>query len=334
MDPGLAENLRSFFRLEYPCFELLFCLESPRDSAYAIVRAVAAEFPHVRHRIFFSGKGGDFDRGFRNPKVANIENASVYARYDLQLIADSNVRIDRETFRALVSEIHRPGVGIVSAIVEGVEGGDPMNAAGRLEAMALNTFYARGMALAEFSGQACVMGKAMLYRGSTLSRLGGVSALGCYLAEDYMAGYGIRQLGLSISVAHLPIQHVIGRYSVSEFWNRHLRWGRIRKAQAPFAFFAEPLLQPCVLSLCGMAISNSTWPAGVLLVQLVGFYFADLLVRRRSPSFGDVWVWLQREAMAPVLWAATVFGSEVEWRGKRLRVEFGGILETVRGESI
>lgn len=330
-DPGLAENLRSFFRLDYPDFEILFCLESPRDSAYSIVQAIASDYPRVAYRVFFSGGGSD--SAFRNPKVANIENASIFAQYDLQLIADSNVRIDSETFRSFVAEIHRPGVGIVSAIVEGVvdaEGAGRSNSAGRLEAMALNTFYARGMALAEFAGQACVMGKAMLFRGSTLARLGGVSALGRYLAEDYMAGFGIRQLGYEICVARLPIRQVIGDYTMSQFWNRHVRWARIRKAQAPFAFFAEPVMQPFFLALLGAAITGH---GGTAFGLLGVFYAADALVRRRSPGLMDAWVWMKREALAPVLWAAAAFGSEVEWRGKRMRVEFGGILETIQGES-
>src|SRR5215208_5741085 len=44
-DEGLEDNLRSFFRLDYPTFQLLFCVADDHDPAIAVVQRLMAEFP-------------------------------------------------------------------------------------------------------------------------------------------------------------------------------------------------------------------------------------------------------------------------------------------------
>src|SRR6478672_6586522 len=50
-DEGLEENLRSFFRLDYPTFQLLFCVADADDPAIAIVQKLSAEFPMQDARL-------------------------------------------------------------------------------------------------------------------------------------------------------------------------------------------------------------------------------------------------------------------------------------------
>ena len=51
LDFELEENLESFFRLEYPKFELLFSVAHESDEACMIVRRLIAKYPRVRARI-------------------------------------------------------------------------------------------------------------------------------------------------------------------------------------------------------------------------------------------------------------------------------------------
>jgi ceramide glucosyltransferase len=238
VEPGLREDLRSFFTLEYREFELLFCLETPMDPAFAVVREMASEFPGVNYRFFFSGCAGKD----RNPKVANMEGGYRSANYDWILITDSNVRMSEALVADFTDEIGDPSLGIVSAVVRGDDSFSdaPSTFAGTIEAVYLNTFYARGMALAEAAGKECVVGKLMLFRKSAMERMGGIRTLGIYLAEDYMAGIGLKRLGYRIKIARVPVTQVIGQYRFEDFWRRHVRWGKIRKAQAPVAFLLDP----------------------------------------------------------------------------------------------
>src|SRR4051812_15773115 len=51
VDEGLEDNLRSFFRLDYPTFQLLFCVAESDDPAIAVVRRLLAEFPRQDAQI-------------------------------------------------------------------------------------------------------------------------------------------------------------------------------------------------------------------------------------------------------------------------------------------
>src|SRR3954465_9805828 len=51
VDEGLEENLRSFFRLEYPTYQLLFCVAAADDLAIEIVERLVREFPNHDARL-------------------------------------------------------------------------------------------------------------------------------------------------------------------------------------------------------------------------------------------------------------------------------------------
>ena len=42
VDDGLEENLRTFFEQQYPRFEILFAVRSPKDPAIAVVERLRA----------------------------------------------------------------------------------------------------------------------------------------------------------------------------------------------------------------------------------------------------------------------------------------------------
>src|ERR1700722_12802007 len=45
-EPGLREYLETFFRQDYPEYEILFCARQEDDPGLAIAREVAAKYPH------------------------------------------------------------------------------------------------------------------------------------------------------------------------------------------------------------------------------------------------------------------------------------------------
>ena len=232
VDAGLEENLRGYFALDYPQFEILFSVASATDPACGIVQKLVAEFPQVNARLII----GDVRVG-PNPKVNNLMSAYESAAHDWIWISDSNVRVKPETLRRLMAEIDTD-VGILTAVVAG-RGNQGLG--GALESVFLNTFYARGMCFLEALGRAPVMGKCMIFRRSMAARFGGIKPLGKYLAEDFMAGEAVRRLNLRIAIASDPVHQNIGRLTLKDFWARHVRWGRIRKAQAPLPFAVEPI---------------------------------------------------------------------------------------------
>src|SRR6185312_14663541 len=65
----LYDNLASFCRQQYPCFQLVFCLQSPDDPALGVVSRLKREFPGVDMEVVVSK-----NRIGYNPKVNNMAN--------------------------------------------------------------------------------------------------------------------------------------------------------------------------------------------------------------------------------------------------------------------
>lgn len=327
-DSGLAENLESFFRLDYPEFELLFSVADAYDPAGRIVMDLMERYPTVNAELVV----GAVDVG-TNPKINNLIRTYDRATHDWILISDSNVRVDPDYLKRLVAEIENC-TGIVTSVVAGRS---PEGLGGQLEATYLNTFYARAMLLASSAGHPCVIGKSMLFRKSAAERFGGLKNLSRYLAEDYMAGQAMLKLDLRTVTATDPIDQHIGSYSFREFWSRHLRWGRIRKAQAPVAFLAEPLMSSIFSGFLGAVAFQQEFGISALAffaLHLMLCFVCDLLTMRalevewtlKTPVY-----WMIREALSLPLWFHTLIGNTVIWRGKSYGVLAGGLLAQAKG---
>jgi ceramide glucosyltransferase len=324
VDAGSEENLESFFRLNYPDFELLFSVADAHDPAARTVRQLMAKYPGVKSRLIV----GAIDIG-PNPKVNNMVKSYEQASNDFVLISDSNVRVPTDYLKRLVAH-WGPDVGLVTAIVAGRS---PDGAGGLLEATFLNTFYARGMFMAWAVGRPSVIGKSMLFRRSDAARFGGIRALGCYLAEDYMAGEAFRHLGRKVVLATDPVHQHIGEHTLQAFWSRHLRWGRIRKAQAPLIFAIEPPFGAITSGLIGAWAALHTLaiaPAAFLTIHLTLWSACDYFLLRKLGGKADFrWpiLWFAREFLSLPLWAHIASGNTVNWRGRKLRLLSGGVLE-------
>ena len=324
VEDGIEENLRSFFLLDYPVFELIFSISDPEDPVRPIVERFMRKYPSVSARLIV----GDVDVG-PNPKVNNMVRSYQQARYDWLLISDSNVRVPENYIRRLTAHLDA-GVGLVTAIVAGKS---PDGFGAHLEAVYLNTFYARGMLLAAKVGRPCVIGKSMLFRRSVANRFGGIKILAKYLAEDFMAGEAMRMLGFRVVIASDPVHQQIGKYSVRAFLMRHLRWGRIRKAQAPLTFLIEPWFGSLVSGFLGAwAFQNIGVLPGSLFLALHFLVWSscDFLLMKKMGSDLDFFTpaaWFTREISAVPLWFCIALNNTVNWRGRRLKVQPGGILE-------
>ncbi len=324
-DSGLSENLESFFNLDYPEYELLFSVAESSDPACPVVRDLMQRYPKVRARLII----GAVQIGM-NPKINNLIRSYEQASHDWILISDSNVRVEASYLKHLIGELEND-TGIVTSVVAGRS---PSGLGGHLEATYLNTFYARGMILASSFGHPCVVGKSMLFRKTTAERFGGLRNLARYLAEDYMAGEAMQKLGLQAITAKDPVSQNIGNYSFREFWSRHLRWGRIRNAQAPLAFLAEPAFGSLLSGILG-AIAFQSWldfsiPL-FIVIHLAICFLCDVLTQRAMKarvSTANAAYWIVREALSLPLWIHTMVGSTVNWRGKHYAVKPGGLLDS------
>ena len=52
VDDNLESNLETFFTLDYPTFELLFCVQDHTDQAINVVKSLIEKYPDVDAKLF------------------------------------------------------------------------------------------------------------------------------------------------------------------------------------------------------------------------------------------------------------------------------------------
>jgi len=331
VDDRLLDNLAGFCRLDYPDYEIVFCVQGASDPALRVARKVKEMHPGRDISIVVSDCGEGL-----NPKVSNMIPGYAAARHPLVMISDSNVAPSRGYLREAVSRFRDPGVGMVTHLVRGV-GAKTLGA--RLESQHLNSFILPSVCfLDRMLSMPCVVGKSMLMRRSDLDALGGLRGVKDYLAEDYILGERFRKAGKKVVVSSSPVDTVAVYRSVGDFLSRHARWNRMRLSIAGPAYFAELLANPVALALPMVAASGAD-PSALRIAGLVVAVKAvmDLgLFLALGDRSSARWAFLgpARDLLALGLWFSAFFSRKVEWRGRTLRITRGSRLVPEGGERI
>jgi len=344
VDPALAENLESFFALDYPELELVFAVADADDPALGVAREVAARHPQVACVLLADARSVG-----PNPKVNNLANAARHARHDVLLISDSNVRVEPRYVKDLAARLEQPGVGLATNLVRGTAG---RGAGGALETLQLATQVAGGVALVQgVLCWPCVMGKSMMLRRSDVDTMGGWAFLGSHLAEDQVSAEEMHRMGRRIALSSRPVDNVVGRLAVPAAASRHLRWARIRRFICAPGYAGEALLCPVVMALVAVLAAPSAdtaLAAGLVLVASSLLAAAsETLLGVRRPAWHYPVLELVRQLGVATLWPVPWGSDEVSWRGHRRRigprtrfealeadrVPGGAVLEGVREEG-
>jgi ceramide glucosyltransferase len=316
LDEELYENLRSFFRLDYPVYQLLFCVADADDPAIEVVEELLCEFPGHDARLIVGCPAFGL-----NPKVESLASMDRYRKHGVILISDSNVRVRPSYLRETAAYLAEPGVGLVTNLFVGV--GEKHSGA-IMENLQLNGFIAGGMALASLCRVTCVVGKSMMMPGHVLEAIGGFSRVRNLLAEDQMIGVLVRNTGYSIRLSHHVIENVNCRRGFTWFLNRHSRWFKIRRQMALSAFMAEPMVNLASVGLV-WAFSGDSGIAWGGLLCLVGLGMVRDAVHTRRlggqmPGLRKLLFSPAKDLLLLPLWFDALVNARVQWRGHRFHV--------------
>src|SRR5262249_47499067 len=117
VDFASYENFRSFCTLDYPEYEILFCVNEMDDPAVPVIQRLAKEFPKRRIEIFSGAPQVGTNR-----KVNNLALLARQARYDYLVQSDGDVPAGPEYLREGVAPFAEPGVAVVGCFYRGVTG--------------------------------------------------------------------------------------------------------------------------------------------------------------------------------------------------------------------
>jgi ceramide glucosyltransferase len=316
MDEGLEENLRSFFRLDYPTYQLLFCVAAGDDPAVEIVERLLREFPEHDARLIV----GCPPFGL-NPKVMSLAAMDRHRTHGVLLISDSNVRVRPSYLRETACYLAEPGVGLVSNLFVGV--GEAQTGA-ILENLQLNGYIAGGVALASVFRVTCVVGKSMLIPVHALEAIGGFASVRNLLAEDQVIGVRIRKAGYSLRLSHHVIENINQARSFTWFLNRHSRWYKIRRQMVLPAFLMEPSANLATIGLV-WALSGESGIAWGGLVLLVGLgmardAFQTRWLRGTFPKLRHLMLSPVKDLLLLPVWFDALVNKRIQWRGHRFLI--------------
>ncbi|GAB0115946.1 ceramide glucosyltransferase [Acidisoma sp. 7E03] len=312
------ETLASTFLLDYPDYEILFCVEDADDPVVGLVHGLMAAHPHVRAELLIGA-----NRRTANPKLNNCLKAWDVVRTPWVIMADSNVLMPRDYVQRMQAA-WRADSGLVCSMPQGSR---PANFWAELECAFLNTFQARWQYVGESLGQGFAQGKSMLMRRDLVEAGGGLlRALGAELAEDAAFTKLVRGAGLHVHLVDMPFEQPLGQRRLSEVWSRQARWAMLRRLTFPIMFIPELLTGAFFPIVAGV---YAAWEAdlnvAMVAVGLAALWFgAELALARRCGWHVSSRLLLAcalRDCLLPGLWLVAWLRQDYVWRGNAVKVQ-------------
>jgi ceramide glucosyltransferase len=311
------ETLRSTFELNYPHYEVVFCVQRANDPVVPLAERLIAKHPHVPARLLI----GD-DPISANPKLNNCVKGWNAARHDWIVLTDSNVLLPKDYIQTLL----KPWDDQTGMVISMPIGSRPQGFWAEVECALLNNFEARWMFAGELLGIGFAQGKNMLWRRDFLEKAGGIAALAAELAEDAAGGKIVSAAGLKIRFVDMPFEQPLGPRKALEIWSRQVRWARLRRVTFPGFFAPEPLAGAFVPFLL---IGIYGYAYGLNPIPFVGafaaiLYAAELLLAWRAGWFVN-WAspiaYIVRDLGFPGMWTTALLFDDFTWHGKSMSVK-------------
>ena len=311
------ETLQRAFALDYPNYEIIFCLADEDDPIAPLARSAMAAHPERQARLLI----GD-DQISGNPKLNNVVKGWRAARHDWIVMADSNVLMPPDYIQRLLAS-WTPGTGVVCSPPIGSR---VASFGAEVEAAFLNTYEARWQYAAEAVGFGFAQGKTMLMRRDIIARGGGIESLGDEIAEDAATTKLIRRQGLDAHLADGPFEQPLGVRRLKDVWSRQTRWARLRRATFPFQFAVE-ILTTSLLTIVSAAVAGADYGFGIWQnAALAAFcwYALEAWLAWRS-GWPMTWrspvAWMVRDLMLPFVWVQGWSREHFVWRGNAMKVD-------------
>ncbi|HWG18903.1 MAG TPA: glycosyltransferase [Terracidiphilus sp.] len=332
-EPGLREFLESFFALDYPQFEILFCARTDTDAGLRLAREVAAEHPHVPVKFLLSGTPP-----WPNARCYSLSVMAPQAAHDLLIITDSDVRVKPEFLREVVAPfVTDAGLGASTCLYRGDATG--MGLWALLEGLGMSVEMTAGVVVADMlEGMRFTLGPCMTVRKDALESIGGFEKLGYYYADDFMLGNLVAESGRRVLLSSHVIDHCIVNNSFWHNFSHQWNWMKSTRFSRPWGHLGTGLTFAAPFGVLGLIAG---YAAGLPLLGWALFGWAVLsrilmCVVAGGWVIGDpdawrfCWLYPVRDALGAVLWAASYTSRRVGWRDDRFVLEKGGLMRKIK----
>lgn len=321
IDDEMERNLESFYKLDYPDYEILFGVDSMGDDVTELIGNVSLRFPHVKTRIIETGHRGDI-----NPKVHKLSVLEESAKGKLFWVSDSNIRVKPDTLKSLAEEYILNGTHLVFSPIKGFGS----RTFGSLMENSYISHYLSGNVLGSWTlfRKEVVVGKSMLIERKAIRSFGGFSYFRNYLAEDQIIGETFRSSGYRISTNATWVTNFNSSSTIRSFFGRMSRWAKLRFNMHRSIYFGEVLTNTTVTGALAFPVFDKT---ALILFPVVLFLRILMEAVTYLKVSGDEPQIYRKIALVPVMvivkdvvnfavWFTPLYSNQVTWRGGSIRI--------------
>ena len=318
LEAQLRQNIESFFRQDYPSFEILFAADEEDDAALQVVREVSARYPQVPCRILVTGKPP-----WPNPPAYCFYRMSEVAKHGILVTSDSDVEVAPHYLREVVAPMLDAKVGMVTCVYRG------KNAAGfwsGLTAIGMSVEMTAGVLVANLlEGMKFGLGPTIAVKKEAVANIGGYEALGEYFANDFMIGNLIDKAGYRVVLSQHVIDHVVNQKTFGKVWENQLRWAKSTRYSRPWGHLGSGLIFAIPYGLLGLiagaALGMPVLGGGLLALAVLNRVAESWLVGwgavRDPVALKQFWMYPLRDLLGFVVWVASYTGASSVWRDSK-----------------
>ncbi|HXC44313.1 MAG TPA: glycosyltransferase [Candidatus Dormibacteraeota bacterium] len=321
LEAQLKENIESFFRQDYPNYEILFAADTADDAALDVAREVCARYPQIRTRILVTGTP------WPNPVVYAFHSMAEVAAHEILVTTDSDVEVTQNYLREIVAPLLDPQVGMVTCLYRG------KNAAGffsGLTAIGMSVEMTAGVLVANLlEGMKFGLGPTTVVRKDSLASIGGYPALRDFIAYDFAVGNLIAKAGYKVVLSCHAINHVVNQKSFRHMWQNQLRWAQTTRYSRPKGHFGSGLIFAMPYGLLGFVAAGLLrhWTIAIaflavaVLNRMIEAWLVGWAVVRDPNVRRAPWLYPLRDLLGFAVWFASYLRLRYVWRDSRFELK-------------
>jgi ceramide glucosyltransferase len=247
LEKDQRETLRSACIQDYPEFQVVYSVQNLDDPAIPLLKEIQREFGAERVSVAVEKV-----RAGTNGKINNLLGALPYARNDVLIISDSDVRLRPDYLKAITAPLADPEVGGVCTLYKAVSADRWFE---KMELLTFNSDFVPSVIFAYVTGASkFCLGASIAFRRSFIDEIGGLETLADYLVEDYEMGRRIWSTGKKIALVPHFVDAVMDYKSFSRWWRHQLYWDLNTRVAQPAGFFASVLTRSVPFAFFFVAI--------------------------------------------------------------------------------
>jgi ceramide glucosyltransferase len=322
MDPHGYESLRSHCVQNYPEFEIIFGVADLDDEIIPAVQKLIVEFPRIPIRLIHCP-----ERLGSNLKVSNLIQMLPSAGHEFIVINDSDIKVPADYLQRVIAPLADSSVGMITCLFRAVAG---RSLGSKLEALGISSDFVPGVLCARRleGGIRFGLGSTLAFSRQTLEKIGGLTPLADFLADDYQLGYRMHQAGFQVEFADCTVDHYLPEYSFGAFLQHQLRWARTVRASRPGGYAGLAITFVLPWSLLAIFLMPGAVMAWVLFASALILRYAVWIATRAyvvhdTRKYRDAWLIPVRDLISLAVWFLCYMGRKIVWRGKRFELVNG-----------